>query len=243
LRTEQCDSVIVKTEEEAKPNILCLCGSPRPKGNTHILLDRFVEGAGEGGAATTVIRTFDSNVHGCRGCLRCNVLKRCALKGDDWPVIAEAFGRARGVLFASPIYFHHVTGNMKLVLDRFRSLLHVRMVAHGNGLEHTPRYDTDKEYGLILVQGAAGGGQGIAGIRSLFEFIASMGGESKPVETLVGRRLGLTGQVGMTEAELASAYEKLGLPVEDAPAHAEANRNLCEQAKEMGRSMAERIRT
>jgi multimeric flavodoxin WrbA len=188
-----------------------------------------------------VIRTFDLRIKPCAGCLRCNLIKRCALKGDDWPRIAEAFLRARGVLFATPVYFHHVTGTLKLALDRFRSLLHVQMVPEGMGLVHSPRYDADKTYAAILVQGAAGEGQGVEGIRSLFEFIASMGGVAVPVETLVGRRLGILGQVGMNAEELAVAYGKLGLPEGDAPAHAEMNRDLREKARDMGKRMALRI--
>jgi multimeric flavodoxin WrbA len=233
---------VIPTEEESRsPRILCLCGSPRPKGNTQRLVEAFATGAREGGAQVEVIRTFDLHIKPCRGCLRCNLIKRCALKGDDWPAIGEAFRRARGILFATPIYFHHVSGTLKLALDRFRSLLHVQMVPDGVGLLHTPRYDADKAYAAILVQGAAGGGQGEDSIRSLFEFIASMGGESVPVETLVGRRLGILGQVGMSAEELAAAYGKLGLPVEDAPVHAEANRALREQARDMGMRMASRL--
>ncbi|MHC4601368.1 MAG: flavodoxin family protein [Planctomycetota bacterium] len=228
-------------KETRPPRILCLCGSPRPKGNTHLLVGEFGAGARDGGAEVEVIRTFDLHIKPCRGCLRCNLIKRCSLKGDDWPKIGEAFARARGVLFATPIYFHHVTGSMKLAIDRFRSLLHVQMVPHGVGLVHSPRYDADKQYAAILVQGAAGGGQGASGIRSLFEFIASVGGDPVPVETLVGRRLGILGQVGMNAEELAEAYGKLGLPAGDAPAHAEGNRLLREKARDMGKRMALRI--
>jgi multimeric flavodoxin WrbA len=220
--------------------ILCLCGSPRPTGNTQTLVDRFAEGASEAGAEVEIVRSFDLDIRPCRGCLRCNIIGRCAIKGDDWPPLAESFCKADAVLFASPVYFHHVTGNLKLVIDRIRSLLHVRMVPGGIGLEHTPRYGPHKAYGLILVQGAQGE-HGIREVRELIEFIAGLGGAPVPVDVLVGNRLGISGQVRMNAAELASIYEKLGLPTDGAPEHARYNDELRDKARDMGKRMAERL--
>ncbi|MHC5038296.1 MAG: flavodoxin family protein [Planctomycetota bacterium] len=223
------------------PSILVLCGSPRETGNTQTLVNRFAEGAREGGADVEVVRTFDRHIKPCRGCLRCNILGRCSLKGDDWPEIAQSFTLAKGVLFATPIYFHHVSGNLKLAIDRFRSLVHVRMVPHGVGLEHSPRYDPEKAYALILVQGGTGE-HGVKEIRDLIEFIAGFGDRPRPVETLVASGAGISGQIRMTEEELTAAYRKLGLPLDRVEADVAVNQELRDRAMEMGRRMAERIR-
>jgi multimeric flavodoxin WrbA len=223
------------------PRILCLSGSPRPTGNSQTLVDCFAEGAREEGAEVEIVRAFDLDIQPCKGCLRCNVLKRCSIKGDDWPGVAESIRNAHGILFASPVYFHHVTGSLKLLLDRMRSLLHVQMVPGGDGLEHAARYDADKEYALLLVQGAAGT-EGVTEVLDLVRFVASFGGRADDVEWLVGNRLGLSGQVRMTEEELASAYEKLGLPTDRAAEDARYNLELQEKARAMGRGMAARIR-
>ena len=223
-----------------KKKILCLSGSPRERGNSHTLVERFAEGAREAGAAVEVVRPHALRIEACRGCLRCNVLGRCAIKGDDWPGVAEAFKAAGGVLFASPVYFHHVTGPLKLLLDRFRSLLHVKMVHGGIGLEHEPRYDPRKAWGLILVQGARGE-HGVREVRDLVAFVAGIGCEDPFLDVLVGNGLGLSGQVRMDAEALAILYRKVGLPPERAPADAAYNEELRDRAHAMGRRMAERI--
>ncbi|GEM_PF-284297 len=222
-------------------NILILSGSPRERGNSHALAEAFAQGAEAAGVPVEVIRTFALHVEPCRGCLRCNVLKRCAIKGDDWPKVAEAFRNAGGILFAAPIFFLHLPGNMKLVLDRFRSLFHVQMKAEGAGLEHTPRYDTSRPYGLILVQGARGE-RGVREVRELFAFITEMEGNPREVDALVGNGLGLSGQVRMDADELRRIYEKLGLPAGNAEKDAAYNRQLMQQARAMGERMAEKVR-
>jgi hypothetical protein len=205
------------------------------------LVDRFAEGARGAGATVEVFRTADLRIEPCRGCLRCNVLGRCAVRDDDWPRIGDAFAAARGVLIASPVYFLHVTGTMKLALDRFRSLFQVRMVEGGDGLVHDVRYDPDKEYGLILVQGGTWD-RGLNEVRDLVEFVAGLGGgPPRAVDTLIGKRLGLSGQVGMSREALEAAFRKLGLPPALAAQGHEDNRVLLDRAREMGRRMAERI--
>lgn len=239
-RNEETTGDAARPAGPAPADILALCGSPRPRGNTQILVDRFAEGAREAGATVEVLRTADLRIEACKGCLRCNVLGRCAIRDDDWPRIGEAFAKAHGVLFASPMYFLHVTGTMKLALDRFRSLFQVRMVAGGDGLVHDVRYDPDKAYGLILVQGGAWD-RGLREVRDLFDFIAGLGGGRREVDTLIGKRLGLSGQVGMGREALEAAFRKLGLPPDLAAASFEENQGLLREAREMGRRMAARI--
>jgi len=58
---------------------------------------------------------------------------------------------------------------------------------------------------------------------------------------LVGKRLGLSGQVGLSRDALDLAFSKLGLPAElCARSHLE-NQRLLREAREMGARMAARI--
>ena len=117
-------------------NILSLNGSPRRKGNISLLLEEFIRGARESRAKSEEIVAEEVNLKYCKGCLRCNLLKRCAIKGDNWPVLSSKILNADALIFASPIYFHHITAPLKKILDRFRSFLHVQLTEQG--LKHTP---------------------------------------------------------------------------------------------------------
>lgn len=224
----------------AHPRVLCISGSPRTRGNSQILAEAFAGGASAAGAMVEMVRAADLKVEPCRGCLRCNVLGKCAIRGDDFARIAESFCAADGVLFASPVYFHHVTAQLKTVLDRFRSMIHVRLVPGPEGLVHTPRYGP-KRYALVLAMGAAWD-RGVKEVVDLVEFIAGLDGSCRKVDTLVGRRLALTGQVAMDAKELEAALAKLGLDPSTAPSMLEENRRLLDAAAAMGARMASGLR-
>ena len=117
-------------------NILAFNGSPRRAGNTAHLVREFLRGAREAGARAEELVAEELNLKYCRGCLRCNVLKRCSIKGDDWEAVSQKILKADVLVFASPIYFHHLTAPLKKLLDRFRSFIHVQITEQG--LRHTP---------------------------------------------------------------------------------------------------------
>lgn len=226
----------------ADPYILCLLGSPRTRGNTAALVEQFRLGAEEAGVACDVLAAAERTIRPCTGCLRCNVTGRCVLRGDDWPDVAERFRKARGVLFATPLYFFHLSGALKLLVDRFRSLIHVRVTADGDGLVHTPRYPADKEYGLIMVMGGLAE-YGCDGLRDLVRFLASNLSHlrEREVETLVARGLPMEGQVRKSAGELEAMYRKLGVEGKSPQKEHLYNQSLLTKAFQMGRRMAERI--
>src|SRR5512137_2904181 len=90
-------------------------GSPRKNSNSSHLLREFLRGAGDRGARCHEVFADRCNVHCCRGCLRCNLIKRCAIKGDDWEALRLKILEADVLVFASPVYFHHVTAPLKQI--------------------------------------------------------------------------------------------------------------------------------
>ena len=81
-----------------------LFGSPRRGGNTDILLDEFLRGCTERGAACERIRICELRVGGCRGCGGCEKTGRCVVE-DDMQPIYEALERSDRIVMAAPIYF------------------------------------------------------------------------------------------------------------------------------------------
>ncbi|MGM0651083.1 MAG: flavodoxin family protein, partial [Bacteroidota bacterium] len=101
--------------------VLAFNGSPRPNGNSTRLLEYFLKGAKIYTSDCEHIDTHNLNIAFCRGCLRCNLLGRCSIQGEKWKEISHKINQADVLVFASPIYFHHVTAQLKKLLDRFRS--------------------------------------------------------------------------------------------------------------------------
>jgi NAD(P)H-dependent FMN reductase len=190
-------------------NIVAFNGSPRKKGNTSLLLHELVRGVLEAGGQIEEIIAREVNIRPCRGCLKCNLLKRCSIKDDEWRELSEKILNADALVFASPVYFHHLPGPLKNILDRFRSFMHVRITE--NGLKHTPWRQWRKQFVLLLCQGSPDNSDAQPVI-DLFTFITRVLGEENTLFPVVAKRLAVVNQVSMTEEELRILYQKLELP-------------------------------
>ena len=217
-------------------DILALNGSPRRKGNTCHLVSEFFRGAREAGARTEELRAEELNLKYCRGCLRCNVLKRCSLSGDDWPDISAKILAADVLVFASPVYFHHLSAPLKKILDRFRSFIHVQITEEG--LRHTPWQPWKKQIVLLLSLGSSRDDDARP-IRDLFDFLAGVLGPDTAVSTVVGTRLAVANQVAMDAGELRALYPKIGLPETLAEEDHHRNRALLKKCYELGSRLAQ----
>lgn len=65
-------------------NIIILEGSPNQNGSTHLLADRFRQGAESVGHTVETILAAHTNIHPCMGCIRCGYEDPCVQK-DDMP--------------------------------------------------------------------------------------------------------------------------------------------------------------
>jgi len=98
--------------------ILGVIGSPRRKGNTHILVSRILKGAQEAGAATDVVFLNDLNISECDGCHTCWKGKQCS-KNDDMNDIYPKIIESDVIVFGTPVYWYGPTALMKMFIDRF----------------------------------------------------------------------------------------------------------------------------
>ncbi|MDX2432128.1 MAG: flavodoxin family protein [Bacteroides sp.] len=215
--------------------ILAFNGSPRPSGNTAHLLKAFLSGAEDNGALPELYHPHKLNLKECTGCLRCNVLKRCSLGDDDWEDISSKIVEADVLVFGSPIYFHHVPSSMKKLLDRFRSLVHVRITE--TGLIHTPYHEWNKEIVLILSLGASQIDDAQPVI-DLFKYISSIMGSGNKLHVITGTRLAMVKQVKLEEDELKALYGKMGLAESLASEDFKKNNNLLLQCHELGMKLS-----
>jgi len=214
--------------------VLAFNGSPRRRGNTTLLLSELLRGAREAGAETEDIRADDIKLHACRGCLRCNVLKRCSLKGDDWEYLSDKIVQADALVFASPVYFHHVPAPLKKIIDRFRSFIQVMITE--DALRHTPWREWMKQFVLLLCMGSSDEADARPVIE-LFEYITGILGPDNTLDVLLGKRLAVTRQVIMDTAELQNLYKRYGLPEQLAVQDAVSHELLIKRCYDAGRNL------
>lgn len=216
--------------------ILAFNGSPRRTGNTSLLLDKFTRGTEASGVITEIIHADSINLENCKGCLRCNILKRCSLRGDDWEEISQKILKADVLVFASPVYFHHVTAPLKMIIDRFRSFVHIQITE--SGLIHTPWAEWNKDFVLILPMGSSDDIDAQPVI-DLFNYMCSIMGPNNHLHVIKGTRLAMVKQVSKTVEELEVLYGKLSLPLKLAQSDAVRNKHLLDECYELGEELAE----
>ncbi|HUU68604.1 MAG TPA: flavodoxin family protein [Planctomycetota bacterium] len=101
--------------------VLAISTSPRAKGNTDLLLDEVVRGAGDAGAEVEKISLRTLNIHPCTECDTCHQTGECAIKDDMIPLYAKLLDADRIVL-ATPVYFLGPCAQAKMFIDRCQAL-------------------------------------------------------------------------------------------------------------------------
>lgn len=101
--------------------VLAFNGSPRPEGNTSTIVSAVLEGAREGGAETTLVMLDEIELKGCQGCLSCRKNPGNCARRDGLTPYLEELKTCDAVLVGCPIYMYHVSGQMKLLVDRLYS--------------------------------------------------------------------------------------------------------------------------
>ena len=99
-------------------------GSPRKRGNTAVLLDKALQGVKDviPDADTKIIHVYDYSYTGCVSCYACKrkggkYYGRCAKKDAISSLLPE-LSQADGLIIGSPVYFHSLTGQLQAFLER-----------------------------------------------------------------------------------------------------------------------------
>jgi len=130
--------------------ILAINGSPRKQGNTSNIIAAMLAGAESVGAETTQVRLHDIDLKGCMGCLTCRQNPGVCKQQDDLSPYLEALKTCHGYVIGSPIYMYHVSGQMKIFVDRVYSLYISRAGADG---VYDSALPAGKTYALVTSQG------------------------------------------------------------------------------------------
>ena len=101
--------------------VLILSTSPRKNSNSEALAEAFASGANEANNDVEIIRMREKNIRFCLGCFACQKTGKCVIK-DDMAAIVPKMEQADVLVFATPIYYYEMSGQMKTLLDRANPL-------------------------------------------------------------------------------------------------------------------------
>lgn len=102
-------------------NVLIVTASLRAGSNSDELAQAFARGARDAGHSVEVVSLKDKTLTFCQGCLACQKTQTCVIR-DDAADIAEKVSSADAVVFASPVYYYGIAGQLKTLLDRCNPL-------------------------------------------------------------------------------------------------------------------------
>ena len=104
-------------------NVVILNGSPRKKGNTSALVNAFAEGAENAGHTVTEFFLDDMDIHGCKGCFGGHSSRECpCVQRDDMDKIYPAVKAGDVIVFATPLYYWNMSGQIRTAVDRLFAL-------------------------------------------------------------------------------------------------------------------------
>lgn len=101
--------------------VLIVSTSLRQNSNSEALANAFFRGARDGGNTVEKISLHDKTIGFCKGCLACQKTGRCIIH-DDADAIAHRMSIADVLVFATPIYYYEMSGQLKTMLDRANPL-------------------------------------------------------------------------------------------------------------------------
>lgn len=102
-------------------HIIVISTSLRHGSNSDMLANKFIEGATEAGHRVKKISLTGKSIQFCRGCMACQKLGKCVIKDDANDIMTRVL-EADVIVWATPIYYYEMSGQMKTLIDRMNAL-------------------------------------------------------------------------------------------------------------------------
>jgi multimeric flavodoxin WrbA len=118
---------LLNAGKEKIMKVLGIWGSPRRGGNSEVLLDAFLKGAADAGAAVERLALRELKITPCLEIYHCFKDGTCPIKDDMLPLYDKLLD-ADVVALASPIFFYSVSAQAKALIDRTQALWSRRYV-------------------------------------------------------------------------------------------------------------------
>mgnify|MGYP004715943847 CR=1 FL=1 len=104
-------------------NVLIISTSLRNNANSEILAHEVERGAKESNNNVEFVTLKDKEIKFCKGCLACQKVGKCIIN-DDANEITSKMKEADVIVWATPVYYYEMAGQMKTMIDRANSLFH-----------------------------------------------------------------------------------------------------------------------
>ena len=101
--------------------VIVISTSLRQGSNSDMLADKFVEGAKAAGNDVEKVALAGREIQFCKGCMGCQRLGRCVIKDDVNDIMVKVM-EADVVVWATPIYYYEMSGQMKTLFDRMNAM-------------------------------------------------------------------------------------------------------------------------
>lgn len=101
--------------------VLVISTSLRAKSNSDALAQEFARGAADAGNDVELLSLRGKNIGFCVGCLTCQNTGKCFIK-DDAIEIEKKILDVDVVVWATPIYYYEMSGQMKTLIDRLNPI-------------------------------------------------------------------------------------------------------------------------
>ncbi len=98
-------------------NVVVISSTPRNGGNSEVLARQFEKGAIESGNKVDFISLRDYNLGYCIACYACSETGKC-FQNDGMNEITDKLLKADVIVFATPVYFYSMSGQLKVMIDR-----------------------------------------------------------------------------------------------------------------------------
>lgn len=101
--------------------VVIVSSSLRKDSSSEVLAKSFADGAMSKGNQVELVNIKDLHLRYCIGCLLCQRNGKC-VQSDEMNGLYDTFQQADVVVFATPIYYYSVCGQLKTLLDRLNPL-------------------------------------------------------------------------------------------------------------------------
>jgi len=101
--------------------VLIISTSLRNGANSEILAHETERGAKDAGHDVEFVTLKNKKIEFCKGCLACQKLGKCVIN-DDANEIMEKMKNSDVIVWATPVYYYEMSGQMKTLIDRANAL-------------------------------------------------------------------------------------------------------------------------
>ncbi|MGN0395430.1 MAG: flavodoxin family protein [Coprococcus sp.] len=101
--------------------VVVISTSIRANSNSETLANSFANGALFAGNKVEFIKLKGKQIGFCKGCLACQQTGNCVIK-DDVTQIMDKVIESDIVVWATPIYYYEMSGQMKVLIDRLNPM-------------------------------------------------------------------------------------------------------------------------